>query len=354
MGVRQTVDPDAGSRGPDMTRFVCTSNHGFAPYAVEELRRLIPGASFRMIEPGAVFELTADGGRDEVLARIRRDEPIFLRHIQPVDLALPIAGGPEDLGALAGFVRGRSGRFAGRRTAVHIRRREGTPFPYAVSEAKAALDDALREIGAEPAMQSADVILSIYASGSELLVGAGTAEEMLSDWPGGAIRFRREDGQISRAKFKLLEAERTFNLRLDKHERALDIGAAPGGWTSLLLERGLRVTAVDPADLHPSLAGHPRVTWLKRNAGDVSFPPGAFDLLVCDMNWEPATMAKTVLHHAPSLQAGAEAIVTVKLLHRKPLQTIRNITEMLGRAFHTRRAKQLFHNRDEITLYLIH
>ena len=337
-----------------MTRFVCTSNHGFAPYAVEELRRRFPDASLRMIAPGEVFELSADGGRDEILARIRRDEPIFLRHIQPVDRAVPIAGGPDDLGPIAAFVRDMAGKFKGRRTAVHIRRKEGTPFVCAVAEAKAAADAALREIGAEPSQQSPGIILSVYASDSELLIGAGTPEEMLSDWPGGAIRFRREDGQISRAKFKLLEAERAFGLRLDAHERALDIGAAPGGWTSLLLERGLDVTAVDPADLHPSLAGHPRVTWLKRNAGDVSFAPRTFDLLVCDMSWDPATMAKVVLRHAPALKAGAEAVVTVKLLHRKPFQTIRNVSDQLERAFDIRRAKQLFHNRDEITLYLIH
>jgi 23S rRNA (cytidine2498-2'-O)-methyltransferase len=335
-----------------MTRLVCTANHGFAPYALEELRRLFPRASFRLIVPGEVFELSAEEGREEVLGKINASEPIFLRHIQPVDRALPITGGADDLAALAAVVRDLSDTFRGRRTAVHIRRKEGTPFPHAVADAKAAADAALREIGAEPAMQSPERILSVFADEEELLIGAGTAEEMLSDWPGGAVRFRREDGQISRAKFKLLEAERTFGLRLDRHERALDIGAAPGGWTSLLLERGLDVTAVDPADLHPSLVGHPRVTWLKRNAGDVSFAPGTFDLLVCDMSWDPATMAKLVLRLAPSLKAGAEAIVTVKLLHRKPMRTIRNITEQLEQVFDVLRAKQLFHNRDEITLYL--
>jgi 23S rRNA (cytidine2498-2'-O)-methyltransferase len=337
-----------------MTRFVCTANHGFAPYAIEELRRLFPYGSFRMIVPGEVFELAAEDGRDGVLAKIRQAEPVFLRHIQPVDRALPVSGRPDDLEALAAVVRDQSGRFAGKRTAVHIRRKEGTPFPFTVADTKAAIDAALREVGAEPALQSPDLILSVFAGEAELLVGIGTAEEMLSDWPGGAIRFRREDGQISRAKFKLLEAERAFGLRLDAHERALDIGAAPGGWTSLLLERGLDVTAVDPADLHPSLVGHPRVTWLKRNAGDVSFAPGTFDLLVCDMSWDPATMAKLVLRLAPSLKAGAEAIVTVKLLRRKPMQTIRNVTKQLGRAFDIRRAKQLFHNREEITLYLVY
>lgn len=72
------------------------------------------------------------------------------------------------------------------------------------------------------------------------------------------------------------------------------------------------------------------------------------------MSWDPATMAKLVLRLSPSLKPGAEAVVTVKLLHRKPMQTIRNVTEQLAQAFDIRRAKQLFHNRDEITLYLIY
>lgn len=336
-----------------MTRFICTANHGFAAYALEELRRLLAGASFRMLEPGAVFETSVPAGRDETLARVRAAELIFLRHIQPVDREWPISGEEDALLQLAEMIRSQPELFAGRRTAVHFRRSEDSPCRCAAGAVKAALDDALREIGAEPELKAPDLIVSIFAADT-LTAGWGTAEELLSDWPGGAVRFRREDGLISRAKFKLLEAERTFGLHFEQHERALDIGAAPGGWTSLLLERGLDVTAVDPADLHPSLIGHPRVMWLKKKAGDVIFPPGTFDLLVCDMSWNPETMARLVLRLAPSLKAGAEAIVTVKLLTRKPLQTIRSVIGQLRQTFEVRRAKQLFHNRDEITLYLIY
>lgn len=333
-------------------RFLCTANHGFANYALEEMRRMFPGARFRGIVPGEVFEAELPLERDAAFSAVAEREPIFLRHIQPVDIALPLTGGADDLERLADTVRRAEDAFAGRQTAVHVRRKERTIYPYSAGDTKSLLDAVLTEIDAEPVVKNPDIILSIFATEAELLIGWGTPAQLLSDWPGGAVRFQREEGQISRAKFKLLEAERTFGLRLFEYRNALDIGAAPGGWTSLLLERGLRVTAVDPAELHPTLIDHPRLTYMKMNAGEARLPPGSIDLLVCDMSWSPMMMVKLVLELTPALAPGADAIITVKLMHRKPLQTIRDVIAKLETAFRLRKAKQLFHNRDEITLYL--
>jgi 23S rRNA (cytidine2498-2'-O)-methyltransferase len=52
-----------------------------------------------------------------------------------------------------------------------------------------------------------------------------------------------------------------------------------------------------------------------------------------------------------ALVPGAKAVITVKLMHRKPLQSIREVKERLGTAFVILRSKQLFHNREEITLF---
>ncbi len=333
-------------------RFIGTANHGFANFAMEELRRLFPGIAFQQLVAGEVFSAEAAAERDEALMAIRAREPIFLRHVQPVDRTLPITGGADDLQHLSDMVRYAASSFEDRRTAVHIRRTEKSPFPYSPADTKAVLDAVLTEIGSEPVVQEAEMILSVYATGDQLLAGWGTPDEMLSDWPGGAVRFQREEGQISRAKFKLLEAERAFGLRLGAYAQALDIGAAPGGWTSLLLERGTAVTAIDPAELHPSLAGHPRLTYLKRNASEAKLAAESFDLLVCDMSWSPMLMVKLVLELERALKPGAEAIITVKLMHKKPMQTIRDVIAKLETAFVLNRAKQLFHNRDEITLYL--
>ncbi|MFC0332644.1 SAM-dependent methyltransferase [Paenibacillus sepulcri] len=336
-----------------MTQWIGTANHGFASYAMEELRRLFDGIKFTQLAAGEIFRMELPQSREEVLAVLQAKEPIFLRHIQPIDRALPIHGNADDLEALSDLVRSARIRCEGRSAAVHLRRAERTPFIYSAADTKAVLDAVLTELGSEPAMQSPDLILSIYAGPEEFYVGWGTPEEQLSDWPGGAIRFQREDGQISRAKFKLLEAERTFKLDFAEYGEALDIGAAPGGWTHLLLDRGLRVTSVDPADLHPSLASYHRLTYLKKNASDVKFNPETFDLLVCDMSWSPMQMAKLVLEQIDALSPGATAIITLKLMHKKPLQTIRDVIAKLESAFVLIKAKQLFHNRDEITLYLI-
>ncbi|MFD0711670.1 SAM-dependent methyltransferase [Paenibacillus sp. GCM10027626] len=336
-----------------MTEWICTANRGFAAYAAEELRRLFPGMKMMQLAAGEIFWIEVAEEREEALERIHSKEPIFLRHLQPVERKLPIRGSADDLQALGDVVRHARLRFAGHTVAVHLRRVDHSPFPYSAADTKAVLDAVLMETGAEPTVKSPEQIISILAGKDVLYVGIGTPEEQLSDWPGGAVRFQREDGQISRAKFKLLEAEQTFHLDLASYREALDIGAAPGGWTHLLLERGLKVTAVDPAELHPSLAAYPRLTVLNKNAADVQFKQGQFNLLVCDMSWSPLQMCKLVLDLVPALEAGAAAIITVKLMHKKPLQTIRDVIAKLDAEFTLQKAKQLFHNREEITLYLM-
>ncbi|NBD23473.1 SAM-dependent methyltransferase [Paenibacillus sp. T1] len=320
---------------------------------MEELRRMIKEIKFTQLIAGEVFRIEVPLSREEMFDLLGTNEPIFLRHIQPIDRILPIQGSADDLQALSELVRHARTRCERGSTAVHLRRVEGTRFPYSAADTKAVLDAVIMELGAETTMQSPEQILSIFAGADELYVGWGTPAEQLSDWPGGAVRFQREDGQISRAKFKLLEAERAFKLYLENFREALDIGAAPGGWTQLLLERGLRVTSVDPADLHPKLSAYPRLTALKKNASDVQFAPDTFDLLVCDMSWSPMQMAKLVLEKTDALRQGASAVITVKLMHKKPLQTIKDVIAKLETAFELRKAKQLFHNRDEITLYLV-
>ncbi|MFS0722328.1 SAM-dependent methyltransferase [Paenibacillus sp. 1P07SE] len=335
-----------------MSRWIGTANRGFAAYAMEELRRLFPQVRFTQLAAGEVFLMEIPGSREEVQEALLASEPIFLRHVQPVDRELPLSGNADDLDELSHIVRLAEPLFEGKRTAVHVRRASGTPFPYSAADTKALVDAVLLELDSEPSLQEPDIILSLYAAADRLLIGWGTPTELLSDWPGGAVRFQKEEGQISRAKFKLLEAERAFGLSYADYRTAVDIGAAPGGWTSLLLERGLAVTAIDPADLHPSLQAYPRLTYLKKNASEAKLPPRSFELLVCDMSWSPMQMCRLVLDQQEALVPGAAAIITVKLMHRKPLQTIREVMERLQTAFHVRKAKQLFHNRDEITLYL--
>lgn len=337
-----------------MTDYIATANPGFAPYAMEELRRRFPGVKLSGLAPGETFKLSSgDIPGEELIASLRKDEPVFLRHLFPADEEAGLTADPEETaGTMIRFAKGLAAKLAGSTVAVQVRKSPDSPFPFSSAEGRDAIVPALRELGAEPVARDSKWILSVYAAKKSLYLGLSAPRDNLSDWPGGAVRFRREEGLISRAAFKLLEAERTFGLPLGGFVNALDLGAAPGGWTSVLLERGVKVTAVDPAEMHPSLEGHPRLRHIRRNAAELSFAPGSFDLLVCDMSWDPHHTCRIVSELAPALSAGASGIVTLKLMYRKPLQTIDDLVGEYAKAFEILRVKQLFHNREEVTLWV--
>jgi len=339
-----------------MSALVGTANPGYAMPAMEEVRRADPEVRFRGLSPDRdafLIEVPGlpDGEEAGWMARMRERKPVFLRHLFPVHAEVTLSGDEEGTnGAIAEFAASVSGLTAGRKVAVQFRKASDSPL--SLSAAREAASAALAAAGAGIVPREADWILSGYAAKTTLYMGVSRPGDNLSDWPGGAMRFRREEGLISRAAFKLLEAERTFRLPLERTVHALDLGAAPGGWTSVLLERGAKVTAVDPAELHPSLAGHPRLRHVRRNAAEVEFPPGSFDLLLCDISRDPLRTCRIVCGHADALSAGALAVVTVKLMDRRPFGLIAKVTESYASRFDIRHVRQLFHNRDEVTLVM--
>ena len=57
-------------------------------------------------------------------------------------------------------------------------------------------------------------------------------------------------GYRSRAAFKLIQLDDQYHF-LKPGQKVIDLGAAPGGWTQIAVERGCKVTAVDILDMPP-------------------------------------------------------------------------------------------------------
>jgi 23S rRNA (cytidine2498-2'-O)-methyltransferase len=196
-------------------------------------------------------------------------------------------------------------------------------------------------------------ILSILVSGDRAYSGLSLAWQNLSDWPGGEHRFARRKEQISRAEFKLLEALSKFNLDLPPHGRALDLGAAPGGWTRVLREKRQVVTAIDPGQLHPQLAADKNVRHLPITAeAYLAQGPDQYDLIVNDMRLDARDSARILNDYARLLYRHGLALMTLKLPGKRAAQTIRQALEILGNKYEITHSRQLFHNRQEITLLL--
>jgi 23S rRNA (cytidine2498-2'-O)-methyltransferase len=166
------------------------------------------------------------------------------------------------------------------------------------------------------------------------------------------MHFKKSDDDISRAKFKLMEAIKVFNIDMKTFNTALDLGAAPGGWTSVLLEHGLQVTAVDTGDMDERLLKHPGFRFIKSNASDLKLDPESFDLLTSDMSWNPKNTARIIINASEYLKTGGTAVVTLKLMGEKVRKTIKEVLSLYKEVFEVLEVKQLFHNRDEVTLYL--
>ncbi|MDF2723403.1 MAG: SAM-dependent methyltransferase, partial [Paenibacillus sp.] len=209
---------NAGNAAP--SRFIVTSNRGFAAYAQDELRALAPGSKFDELVEAETYVLRCPLPRNEALRRIAEQEPIFLRHLFPVDDAVPIAGGEKAIGRIVAAVAAMYSSAAeqARMAAIQIRKSDGFDGGFEPADLREAIGDKLKEAFAiETVVKQSDRIVSVYLSDDTAYIGISTASDNLSDWPGGAIRFRKEEGQASRAKFKLLEAEYTFGLDMSRY-----------------------------------------------------------------------------------------------------------------------------------------
>ncbi len=194
-------------------------------------------------------------------------------------------------------------------------------------------------------------------SGTRMELAVSRLEDS-SPWPGGIPRLRQPPNAPSRSAAKLDEAIHTL-LTDDERKtllrdgfRAADLGAAPGGWTWVLVRAGLRVTAVDNGPLKEPVADHTQVEHLRAD-GFRWQPARPIDWMVCDMVEQPRRVAERM---AEWFREGwcRNAIFNLKLPMKKRWdETVQCLELFRAQAGELKalRAKQLYHDREEITVF---
>lgn len=177
----------------------------------------------------------------------------------------------------------------------------------------------------------------------------------------GIPRLRFPSSAPSRSTLKLEEAFLTFlndkqrerMLRIEMH--AVDLGAAPGGWTWQLVKRGLHVIAVDNGAMSPALMDSGLVEHLRED-GFHFRPEQPVDWMVCDIVEKPARIADLA---ARWLSEGdcRYTIFNLKLPMKKRykevmqcLACVRETLEATGQPYRLA-CKQLYHDREEVTVF---
>lgn len=210
-------------------------------------------------------------------------------------------------------------------------------------------------VGANENNPRADIV---FLTGTYALTGISWPQKS-SLWPMGIPRLRLPSGSPSRAALKLEEALVSMLLPKERQQllmpgrTVVDLGAAPGGWSLIMVRHGLTVTAVDRAEMGAELAASPRLRHVREDG--FRFVPGKpVDCLLCDMVEQPRRIADLVSRWATSGWCRT-AIFNLKLPMKKRFEELQLCQERIvsplrqaGMGYHLH-FRQLYHDREEVT-----
>ena len=209
--------------------------------------------------------------------------------------------------------------------------------------------------------QSALPRLHLFFAGSTAVCIGVSDPDNSSSWPMGVPRLSMPRQAPSRSTQKLAEALQWFlTPEADRdllHEgiTAVDLGAAPGGWTWQLVRRGVYVTAVDNGPMDPALIATGQVEHIR--ADGFSFrPQRPVDWMVCDIVEQPIRVAPLVASWLAEGQC-THTIFNLKLPMKKRFDEVARCRAAMedtwsGAGINCRlRFRQLYHDREEVTGY---
>ncbi|HVJ36509.1 MAG TPA: 23S rRNA (cytidine(2498)-2'-O)-methyltransferase RlmM [Stenotrophomonas sp.] len=196
-----------------------------------------------------------------------------------------------------------------------------------------------------------------FLDGDHLLLASAEPTDS-APWPLGIPRLKLLPDAPSRSALKLEEALMTLLTPEERQRlvqpgmRAADLGAAPGGWTWVLTREHLHVTSVDNGPLREHVLDTGLVEHLRAD-GFHWRPEKSLDWMVCDMVEQPRRVAERMGEWFAQGWC-RHAIFNLKL----PMKKRWDETRLCLAQFQDRaerplliRAKQLYHDREEITVF---
>jgi len=201
----------------------------------------------------------------------------------------------------------------------------------------------------------------VFISTQQAFLGISPANNS-SPWAMGIPRLRLPKAAPSRATLKLEEAWHHF-IPAEKWDEylapgmhAVDLGAAPGGWTWQLVQRSIYVQAIDNGPMDAELMDSGLVTHIKAD-GFIFEPKRPVDWLVCDIVDKPARTSSLISKWF--LQGYCRyAVFNLKLPMKQRYLEVNLCRDRILSTLKTKNIhvelnfKQLFHDREEVTGFI--
>jgi len=182
-----------------------------------------------------------------------------------------------------------------------------------------------------------------------VVTGFTHVHDSLSRYPGGRPPTSKARNAVSKSAVKLEEAFQWLNLTPSKGETVVDLGAAPGGWTSVLLKEKARVIAVDRQTLKIELPKR-RAAFIQGNAFHYA-PPETVDWVFVDLAQRPLDVAKLVAKWGRHVWA-RQVVVSFKLPMKSKAETLHRLISVIqSGGWCDVQARQLYHDKNEVTVF---
>lgn len=165
----------------------------------------------------------------------------------------------------------------------------------------------------------------------------------------GDIPIAVDKAAPSRAFAKLVESEIRMGRKIQAGEFCVDLGAAPGSWSYLALQRGARVTAVDRAHLRDDLMDHPNLEFVQGDAFNY-LPSRMVDWLLCDVIAAPERCAQLVMDWIRQKRC-RRFVVTIKFSGAADLNAIQNLKRELAEVCPEFFLQRLCANKNEACVF---
>ena len=354
-----------------MEQLIAICRPGFETEAGRELTdSAASGGVYGYFEPSVnqgflTFHCPGSGQVEILVQRLSIDQLVFVRDwfVVLADIALPTS---DRVGAVIDALRSVDG-------AIPVCARIEIRLPENNADADlgnfarkwvSPLSKALRGAGLleKDSKAESPARLEVLLTGFERAIVGFSLASNRARYVSGIPRLRLPASAPSRSALKLEEAWKVFlppGQELDylgSGKQAVDLGAAPGGWTWQLVRQGMMVTAVDNGPMNVELMASGHVEHVEAD-GYQWRPRRGVDWMVCDIADHPRRTSEMVVHwlsaklcrytvfnlKLPMKKRYDEWLVCKDILEEGLAQTEMNFLL---------RARHLYHDREEITCFI--
>jgi tRNA(Ser,Leu) C12 N-acetylase TAN1 len=282
-------------------RLLVTCSSGFEVEAKRELEDVLGEARASMTYFRGLLKV--DGVNEESIERLRDADTAYISKAIPVQKTVH-----ADLESITDFFKDTKieGTFAARC------KRRGT-HGFSSKEVEIEVGNTITSEGSSVDLDNPETVLWVDIIQERAHLSVLSPDDIIKKTPKFQRKWKKGERPVSRAELKMREVMHEFSEIFTEDKVALDIGAAPGGWTRAMAPRVKRVIAVDRAKLDKEVLALTNVVHMEVRAENLSLTE-VVDIITNDANLLHLQSAQISVDLAKKfLKEGGWLIHTVKL-----------------------------------------